>query len=133
MLLFMCVTIGLEYLNRPVSVEPDGDVVKSLNTEDIISHFKDNKKKAQTEFVEQVIAVKGTVKNINFLNNRHTITLKSKRYQDHFVICDISPKYKETLKSLKTEDTITLVGVCKGYLIDVIMLNCVPINENTDP
>ena len=57
--------------------------------------------------------------------------LKSKTFSQSFVMCDMSPISGTKINELTKGDTIALRGVCKGYLLDVIMLNCIPIHENT--
>ena len=41
----------------------------------------------------------------------------------------MSPKSNDRTNEFVVGNTIVLRGVCKGYLLDVIMLNCMPTNE----
>lgn len=120
-------------INRPV--EDDVSMVKNVgkvNAEEIISMFKSNEQEANATYIEKVIEVEGVVKNISFLNNRHTILLESKKFTKSFVMCDMSPLVNKKIHKLKVGDSVVLKGVCKGYLLDVIMLNCLPTNEKTE-
>ena len=80
-------------------------------------------------YVNKVIEVSGVIKDISLLNDRYTVFLKSETFSKNFVMCDMSPSGKIQGDQLTIGDSITLKGVCKGYLLDVIMLNCIPIDE----
>lgn len=103
--------------------------VNQVAIEDLIQGFQIDEEKANADFIEKVLEIKGVVKEISFLNDRHTILLKSKNFSQSFVMCDMSPLGNYNINELVKGDTIVLRGVCKGYLLDVIMLNCIPINE----
>lgn len=118
--------------NRPVKTDVSMvENVRKVNTEEIISMFKSNEQEANATFIEKVIEVEGVVKDISLLNDRHTILLKSENFTQSFVMCDMSPLGNDKINKLTIGDTVVLKGVCKGFLLDVIMLNCMPINENT--
>ena len=130
------VMLAYAYLefNRPVKTDFSEDMVlKSVSTNEILTLFETNEELANATFVEKTIEVSGTIKDITFLNDRHTILLKSDNFTRSFVMCDMSPLKTNQVDKLAIGDTITLKGVCKGYLLDVIMLNCIPTNEKTNP
>jgi hypothetical protein len=105
--------------------------VEHVEVEEVIAMFKKDQEKANAEFIEKIIEVEGEIKEISFLNDRHTIILNSKSFTQSFVMCDMSPLENDKINKLTVGDTVVLRGVCKGYLLDVIMLNCIPINEKT--
>lgn len=108
------------------------DVAAILDADDLIRLFRKDKKTASDALVEQVVQVQGEIKEISFINDRYTILLKSKNFTKSFVMCEMASK-NLNIENLAVGDTLKLRGICKGYLLDVIMLNCVPINENTNP
>ncbi|CAN0604539.1 unnamed protein product, partial [Ectocarpus sp. 12 AP-2014] len=101
----------------------------NLEVDEIITLFQGNELQANATYTNKVIEVHGTIKEISFLNNRNTIILKSEKFEKNFVICDMSPISNTIIPKLTIGDTITLKGICKGYLLDVILLNCIPTNE----
>jgi hypothetical protein len=105
--------------------------VNHVEVEEVIAMFKNDERKANAIFIEKIIEVEGEIKEISFLNDRHTIILNSKSFTQSFVMCDMSPLGNDKINKLTVGDTVVLRGVCKGYLLDVIMLNCMPINEKT--
>ncbi len=101
-----------------------------LSADDLISMFTHDEKLANTIYVEKTIEVKGIIKGISSMNDRRTILLKSKQFTKNFIVCDMMPFGENQVEKLSVGDTIILKGVCKGFLLDVIMLNCIPIDYN---
>lgn len=75
-----------------------------------------------TDLIEHVILIEGIVEDINDLNHRNTVILKGKDTK-RFVICDMQKS--ENLALLNVGDTVTIKGILKGTLKDVILLNCI--------
>ncbi len=116
--------------NKPADINVSRiENVNQLSIEELLTEFNGNLEKANATFIEKVIEVEGVIKEVSYLNNRHTIILKSKSFTQSFVICDMSPKNNDRTNEFVVGNTIVLRGVCKGYLLDVIMLNCMPTNE----
>ena len=116
--------------NKPADINVSRiENVNQLSIEELLTEFNGNLEKANATFIEKVIEVEGVIKEVSYLNNRHTIILKSKSFTQSFVICDMSPKGNDRTNEFVVGNTIVLRGVCKGYLLDVIMLNCMPTNE----
>ena len=100
-----------------------------MDIDELIAFFQRNELQANATYVNKVIEVSGVIKDISLLNDRYTVFLKSETFSKNFVMCDMSPSGKIQGDQLTIGDSITLKGVCKGYLLDVIMLNCIPIDE----
>ncbi len=103
--------------------------VEHVDIGEMIAMFQENEPLANATYAEKMIAVEGVIEEISFLNNRHTILLKGDTFTQHFILCDMATTGLKTTKKLQKGDTIQLKGVCKGYLLDVILLNCTPSNE----
>lgn len=95
----------------------------TLNATDLIEDYQLNEEKSDSIYSGKIIEITGFVKEITFLNKRNTVILNSN--SDTFgVICDINPNQKEKIKQLKEHQKIKVKGICKGFLKDVILLNC---------
>ncbi|AUC16882.1 hypothetical protein BTO06_17780 [Tenacibaculum sp. SZ-18] len=94
-------------------------VVASNN---LMKEFSENEQLANTTYVNEVIEVFGKVKDISKLNNRLTIILETDSSAG--IICDLNLLEQEQLKQIKKNQLIHIKGICKGYLKDVILLNC---------
>ena len=101
-----------------------------LHSKDLIYAFKADEKKSTELYAGKILEVTGTIKEINHLNDRTTIILNNN--DDSFgIICDINPLENEKLNQLKINQKISVKGICKGFLKDVILLNCsIEINPN---
>lgn len=116
---------------RPPSVNTHNSISDDkLSADELISMFTHDEKFANNTYVEKTIEVKGVVKNISSMNNRQTILLQSEQFKKNFVLCDMMPFGENQVEKISVGDTIILKGVCKGFLLDVIMLNCIPIDYN---
>ena len=95
----------------------------TVNSDDLIANFLSNEHKANDLYAGKIIEVDGFVKEISFLNNRNTVILYSKN-KTSGVICDVHPSQIEKVKKLKEHQKIKVKGICKGFLKDVVLLNC---------
>lgn len=93
----------------------------SFTSNELIKKFKNNQENAKNLYSDKIIEVSGKIKEISYLNNKTTIILKSENI-DFGVICELNPL--ENIKKLEKNKTIRIKGICKGYLKDVILLNC---------
>ncbi|WP_343912349.1 OB-fold protein [Aquimarina litoralis] len=115
-----------EHINV-IATEPE----LHLSSRSLVASFSKNEQNANDNYKNKVVEVTGSIKEISYLNNRSTLILEGNT-RSSSIICDIQPNHKMKLKKLKEGDTITIKGVCKGYLKDVILLNCVLTNQNTN-
>lgn len=94
-----------------------------LTANDLVNTYADNEAKSNKLYAGKIIEISGTIKEITFLNDRTTVILKSSS-EKFGVICDINPNEKDNINRLKENQNITVKGICKGFLKDVILLNC---------
>ena len=95
----------------------------SLNSNLLVSLFIANEEASYKLYAGKVIEVSGFVKEISFLNNRNTVLLYTEN-KESGIICDIHESQLEKVKKLKKDQKIKIKGICKGFLKDVILLNC---------
>ena len=121
---YFCVKI----YNKP----PEGvDKVKAevaISSDKLLASFNANESSADSAYVEKVIIVEGSVKKITHINDRYTVLLQGENNRSH-IICDMSESEIQSIKKLKVGDSVNIKGICKGYLMDVIMLNCILVNN----
>lgn len=98
-------------------------VVFSLDSNTLVSAYMENEKESDKKYTNKLIGVTGTVKNISFINNKSTVILHS-NLLDSGVICEMDESESEKVKRLKQNQQLHVRGICKGYLKDVILLNC---------
>lgn len=95
----------------------------SINSNDLIDSFLLSEAETNELYAGKIIEVSGFVKEVTFLNNRNTVILYS-QHKTSGIICDIHPSQIEKVKKLKEHQKIVVKGICKGFLKDVILLNC---------
>ncbi|GAA4278621.1 OB-fold protein [Aquimarina mytili] len=99
----------------------------SISSRKLTSTYMLNEKNANSIYRGKVIEVDGIVKEVSFLNNRNTVLLHGNdKYSS--VICDMQSDQIEEVKKLKAGQKIRIKGICKGFLKDAILLNCMLIN-----
>ncbi|WP_440879724.1 OB-fold protein [Tenacibaculum sp. C7A-26P2] len=95
----------------------------SIASESLMKLYSYDEKQADSLYGNKVIEVFGRVKEVSFLNNRKTVFLVGNS-ENTSIICDIDESQRELVNQLKKNQLVYIKGVCKGYLKDIILLNC---------
>jgi hypothetical protein len=95
----------------------------SISSKELVNAYIINEGKSDILYAGKIIEVTGFIKEISFINNRNTIILNSNN-ETFGVICDLNKNQEDKIKQLKKDQKIRLKGICKGFLKDVILLNC---------
>jgi cold shock CspA family protein len=96
----------------------------SLTSNKILNDFSSDENAANTKYLEKIIEVVGTISELKNENGKGIVTLKT---NDDFgnVLCHLSTEESKKINTLKEGQTIIVKGICKGYLMDVILVKCV--------
>jgi len=126
---FLILTTIVCYLFLFVYNKPHVDIVKAeteirISSKNLVSSFILDESVANAKYVEKVVEVEGMVKEVNFLNDRYTVFLDG---GDTFacLMCDMNADQERWASRIKPGQTIRIKGICKGFLVDTILLNCV--------
>jgi DNA/RNA endonuclease YhcR with UshA esterase domain len=113
--------VGYKMYNKPhVDVaEASADINTSANK--ILEEFSTDETTANAKYLEKIVAVKGEISEIKIEKEKGIITLKT---NDDFgsVLCHLSEKSTHKINTLKVGQTITVKGICTGYLMDVVLV-----------
>ncbi|MBU3012110.1 OB-fold putative lipoprotein [Polaribacter vadi] len=113
--------IGYKTYNKPhlniVATKADFNV--SANK--IIEDFSTDETTANSKYLEKIIAIKGIISDIKIEKEKGIITLKT---NDDFasILCHLSEEATNKMSDLKVGESITIKGICTGYLMDVILV-----------
>ena len=125
LVLLVVTVIGVKTYNKP-----HVDVVKTeakykLDAQQLINSFITDEDKASKKYVNTIIQVSGEALEIS----PGTISIK---YKDSAstILCNFLPKEDEKLTKIKKGDKIKVKGICTGYLLDVVLVECVLIQES---
>lgn len=101
--------------------ETTADITVSANK--ILNDFSSDEAKANSIYLEKIIEVKGVISDVKVENGKGIISLKT---DDDFgsVLCTLSENATKSMNLLKTGQALSLKGICKGFLMDVILVNC---------
>lgn len=115
---------GYLFYNRPSQVDIETEEVDvTLNSKELTTSFQKNEVFATSIYAEKVIEVEGVVEDVSLVNERVTVFLKGIE-DSTSILCDFSDLYQEEALRLRIGETVRVKGVCKGFLKDVIVLNC---------
>jgi DNA/RNA endonuclease YhcR with UshA esterase domain len=98
-----------------------------LSADKILNDFSANEITANSKYLEKIIEVKGVISELNIEKKKGIITLKT---TDDFgsVLCHLSEEATKEMNALIEGQTITVKGICTGYLMDVILVKSEIIN-----
>lgn len=102
----------------------------NLKTNALIANFKTDEKSTNKKFSGKIIKIEGKVKEISFLNNTNTVLLFGDKNSG--IICDFNQNQTREIKALTKNQTVKIKGIYKGFLKDVILLNCLLMNDKTN-
>lgn len=122
------------YINSKLTAENYIDI-ENVSTElnvtsnKLVATFMDNEEQADKMFSGKIIEITGRVKEVTFLNNRNTVILYGQNSTSG-IICDFDTNQLEEIKNLSKNQKVTIKGICKGFLKDVVILNCLLMKSN---
>lgn len=132
-LIFIGTLMLCTYLYGIFYHETEMDMMKApteiqISSKNLVSSFLANENLANTRYVEKTIEVHGVVMDITFLNDRYTVFLQG---GDEFcLMCDMQADQIEKVKRIRPGQEVLMKGICKGFLMDAILLNCVLLNKS---
>lgn len=113
-----------EYFRKPADLLSVNSQA-SIDANTLITLYEKDEQKANNLFLGKPIDVKGIISEIH--NQQDTImnVMLGKIDEMHRVSCLVNINYVKEMKRYKPGDSITLRGICTGYLIDVELNRCV--------
>ena len=124
-------TVG-GFLGYKMYNKPHIDVLKSsmeisISANKILDDFSLDETAANKKYLEKVILIKGEISEIKIEREKGIITLKT---NDNFgsILCHLSAEATKKMSTLNLGETITIKGICTGFLMDVILVKSEIIN-----
>ncbi len=97
----------------------------------LVDSFGNDESLANTIYKDRNIIIEGVVEKISFLNERSTIFVKTEGFTSS-ILCEMGEDHKGQVKQLKKNQQVVVEGTCKGFLGNVILLNCLLLKMNID-
>jgi len=113
----------ISFINRKVPQTQKIKSVTALSANKIDLNSEIDLKKFN-HYIEKAINIEGEIKDIKEHETHYTLVLKAKNKKTS-IICKMQDDQIENINTLQIGETITIKGIYKGYLIDMILLNCI--------
>ena len=128
LLISIVLLYALNLYNKPhLDVEKsNADIVISI--QNLLADYKNDENFSNNKYVDQIIQIKGEISDITIENGNSVIIFKDST-SGSSVMCHMSPEENLKVLKLKKDGKITIKGICTGYLLDVIMIRCVLVNN----
>lgn len=96
---------------------------------DLINAFENNEEDANARYLDKVIEVKGKVRQVIEQENSYIILLGDDASLMNGVSCTLDDKDNSVAYGLKAGDDVVIRGICTGFLLDVVLVNCIIVSE----
>lgn len=111
--------IGYKMINKPHrNVEAAAAIIETAVT--IANEYETNEAEANKKYLDKVLEVNGTITGVT-KNQKAETVIALKGTDMSGLLCTIEGTFT---KEFKVGDSITLRGICTGYLTDVILVRC---------
>jgi len=98
-----------------------------LSATELITEFEKNEAEASVLYLDKIVQITGEINEISASKGNSVITLKNGS-NEPAVICQMIPEENKRSLSLREGQQIVVRGICSGFLLDVMLVNCVIVN-----
>lgn len=123
----LCILIAVAwgfYLYNKPHVNAGGKTTDSTLTADsLYKAYAANEAAADKSFMNKVLEVKGTIKDITMSNKRPVVLLSAGAEGN--INCEMAIDSAEVFSTLHKQGQAVIKGKCSGYLMDVNLVDCV--------
>jgi DNA/RNA endonuclease YhcR with UshA esterase domain len=120
---FVGVFVAYKMYNKPHVNVVDTKSDVTLSASKIMNDFSSDENAANKLYLEKIIKIDGTISELNMEKEMGIITLKTTN-DFGSVLCHLSQEGLKKMNSIKVGEIITIKGICKGFLMDVILVKC---------
>jgi hypothetical protein len=111
------------YWNKPqTNIKDSGSVSVSAN--ELFSKYNTNEQEANRFYIDKVVSVTGEVSSLTKNSEGKTVVMLKTNDPMFGVNCTM-----EQEAAIKPGETLTLKGICTGYLTDVVLIRCYKVSE----
>tara|TARA_R110002050_G_scaffold119088_1_gene236859 strand:+ start:89 stop:499 length:411 start_codon:yes stop_codon:yes gene_type:complete len=120
------VGIGYYFYNKKVPTLDDFKPDYKISANDLTLAFENDEAAATNKYEDKIIEVTGIIQSIKNDSTNSNIILEA----DLAMMGGINCSFKDIQdNSIKKGDEVIVKGRCQGYLMDVIMNNCILVEE----
>ncbi|MDF1550559.1 MAG: hypothetical protein P1P88_22245 [Bacteroidales bacterium] len=101
---------------------------QKISATELFNKFEQDENQANATYIDKIIEVSGTIAEIQKNQDNNLIIILRENDEMFGVICTMK-EHKLDTNNTNTRDKISIKGICKGYLSDVILNDCIIIKE----
>ena len=114
--------IGYYMYNKPVQSLENNKAEYQISAVELLGAFETSEAEANDKFLDRIISVNGLIDKINVNEHNYQNIYLQTHSPLSQVICEME---KGRNIKLKVGDKVTIKGKCTGFLMDVIMVQCI--------
>ena len=122
LVLLAAICLWFFYWNKPKKSIEDVSAI-SVTATSLFQLYNSNETQANNKYTNKVVAVTGAVETVSKNTEGKTVVLLKSDDLMFGVNCTL-----EKESQIKAGETVTLKGICTGYLTDVIVIRCYKLN-----
>lgn len=96
----------------------------NISAQLLVEDFETDETVANTKYLEKIVKVSGIVSDLSIHKEKGVVTLDSNGVMGN-VLCHFSLEETREIMELEKGMTISVKGICTGYLMDVVLVKCV--------
>lgn len=118
--------IGLYYYYKPHQSIAKEKPEFSVSAAQLVSDFEKNETEANQKYNGKVVEITGPIsEKATDPEGKLSVTIAGAEIAG--VNCQIDPEFTSKLTNAQEGETLRLKGICTGILMDVVMVDCVPV------
>lgn len=117
---------GYYLYNKPRSGAADMKTAYKVDAKSLFAEFNTDENTANGKYLGKAIEVSGTVRSVE-TDDRGTMNVAIETNEMGAVNCQFEKK--EKMPALKEGSNVVVKGVCSGFLLDVVLVDCEILNE----
>ena len=119
--------IGYKMYNKPHVDVAEASADISISANSILNEFSTDETTANGKYLDKIVAIKGEISDLKIEKEKGIITLKTNDDLGS-ILCHLSQASTKKIDEIKVGETITVKGICTGYLMDVVLVKSEIIN-----
>jgi len=124
LIFFLSLLYSLYLYNKPFRNVEKSKADIEISLKELIEEYKQDEVSANSKYLDKLIQIEGIITDIS-INNGNSVLTVSESKNNPSIICNMSPNYNVNALKLKIGDKVSVKGICTGYLLDIILINCV--------
>lgn len=118
--------VGFKIYNKPHEDIGKAKVVHTLSASELFAAYEKNEQDANTTYLDKIIVVNGTVKEVVEEDGITNVMLESDDMM-FGVSCQLDQLIQHKRNRFAAGEKVSFKGKCTGSLMDVVMVRCVEI------